>query len=101
MAEETERDKVLNFRLTNIENTLNEMKNVLVETKLQQRDINDLKKLQEEILSAINSHDQRIRALETAPAENKAKWWERAGDLIFKGVLSAALVVVLAKIGLN
>lgn len=94
-------EDILGFRLTNIENTLNELKNVLVETKLQQRDIDDLKKLHEETLCAINAHDKRIRALEVAPEKEKAKWWETAIDYIFKAILGAVLVLILAKIGLQ
>lgn len=92
---------VLDFRLTNIENTLNELKNVLVETKLQQRDIDDLKKMQQETLEAINSHDKRIRALEMAPDKAKAGKWEIIADFVFKAILGAVVVVILAKIGLN
>lgn len=100
MAEPNE-SNVLDFRLTNIENTLNELKNVLVETKLQQRDIDDLKKMQQETLEAINSHDKRIRNLEIAPDKDKASKWELIADYLFKGILGAVVVVILAKIGLN
>lgn len=92
---------VWDLRLTNIENTLHEMKNVLVETKLQQRDIDDLKKMQQETLEAINSHDKRIRNLEIAPEKDKASKWETIVDYILKALLGAVIVVILAKIGLN
>ena len=57
--------KAINYRLSNIEKTLAELKDVVIETKLQQKGIDDLKSKEDEILNAVNCHDQRLRILES------------------------------------
>lgn len=91
----------IDYRLNNIEQTLAELKDVVIETRLQQKDIHSLMEKQEEILNAINSHDRRIRELEQSPAKNKAAKWQIVSDTVFKGVLGAILAIVLVKIGLK
>lgn len=93
--------RAVNWRLDNIEKVLNELKDVLVENKMQARDILDLGKKMEEVVDAYNAHDKRIRVLEMAPAQEKADKWEKAMKIIFEGLLSACLLAILVKIGLK
>lgn len=67
--------KAINYRLSNIEKTLAELKDVVIETKLQQKDIDDLKSKEDEILNAVNCHDQRLRILENRPTQERANRW--------------------------
>lgn len=90
----------IEYRLDSIEKTLTELKNVVVETRLQQRDINELMQKQKELLQAINSHDGRIRILETQPMKDRAGKWQLITDLIFKSVITAGIAYILHKVGL-
>lgn len=92
--------KAINYRLSNIEKTLAELKDVVIETKLQQKDIDDLKSKEDEILNAVNHHDQRIRALENRPTQEKANRWTTITDTVFKMVITAVFAFVLIKVGL-
>lgn len=90
--------EIMNFRLTNIEKSITELKDVVLETKMQERDIKDLAKDQSEILRAINSHDQRIKKLETEPTQKKAERWQYILDYIFKAIVAGGVLFFLSKI---
>ncbi len=90
----------INFRLGKIEQTLSDLKNVLVDNKLQARDIKELNNKHREILDAINAHDKRIRKLEEKPTQEKAEKWKFISDYIFKAVVIAIATIFLSKIGL-
>lgn len=93
--------EALDYRLSNIEKTLSELKDVVVENKIQARDIEELKIKTGEFVNAINSHDQRIRVLEMRPYKEKATMWTSIVDTVVKLIISAGVVAVLAKIGLK
>lgn len=93
--------KAINYRLSNIEKTLAELKDVVIETKLQQKDIDDLKSKEDEILNAVNCHDQRLRILENRPTQERANRWTTITDTIFKLVTTALVSFALLKIGLK
>lgn len=96
-----EEAKAINYRLSNIEKTLAELKDVVIETKLQQKDIDDLKSREDEILNAVNCHDQRLRILENRPTQERANRWTTITDTIFKLVTTALVSFALLKIGLK
>lgn len=98
---ENENFDTINYRLEKIEQTLSDLKQVIVENKLQARDIKDLSKRNNELLEAINSHDKRIRLLEQKPTQEKADRWQFIIDYIFKGIIVALATYFLAKLGLN
>lgn len=58
----------------------------------------DMKLKHTESIAAVNT---RIDTLERAPLKDKAEKWERTVRLIFEGVLTACLAVILVKIGLK
>lgn len=47
------------------------------------------------------TYDAKIGDLQKAPLQDKAKKWESVTKLIFEGIISACLVVILIKIGLK
>ena len=91
----------INFRLDNIEEILKNVQNIMLETKLQERDIKDLSSNQKEILQAINSHDKRIKKLEDRPLVEKAGKWQYISDFIFKCLVTAAVTYFLAKLNIT
>lgn len=91
----------INFRLTNIEATLAELKTVVLENKLQEKEIKDIKEKLVECLQAFNSHDKRIRELEVAPVKGKAEKWQTITDTVFKWVISAGIGYFAIKMGLK
>lgn len=102
MNDEAENDnsKMIEFRLSSIENTLAEMKNLLISVKLQEKDINSLKNQETEFLNAINAHEKRIKALEIKPDKENAAKWEFIADSIFKVIVIGIIYYGLNKIGI-
>ena len=93
--------QIINYRLTNIESTLAELKTVIVENKLQEKEIQSIKGKLEETLQAINSHDKRIRNLELEPVKSKADKWQTVTDMVFKWVIGAAISFFAIKFGIK
>ena len=99
--EEQENIGTINYRLTNIESTLAELKSVIVENKLQDKEISAVKEKLTECMQAINAHDQRIKRVELAPVESKAARWQQVMDSIFKFVISSAIAFAAVKFGIK
>ena len=99
--EEQNDTKIINYRLTNIESTLAELKTVIVENKLQEKEIQDIKGKLVECLQAFNAHDKRIRNLELEPVKNTADKWQTISDMVFKWVIGAAIGFAAIKFGIN
>lgn len=94
-------DKIINYRLTNIESTLAELKTVIVENKLQEKEIKDIKEKLIECLQAFNAHDKRLRTLEIQPVKDKASKWQTVSDTVFKWVIAAILGYFAVKFGIK
>lgn len=93
--------ETVNYRLTSIEATLSELKAVIVENKLQEKEIKDIKEKLVECLQAFNSHDKRIRNLEIKPIQDKASKWQTITDMVFKWAIAAGIGVFAVKFGLK
>jgi len=91
----------VNFRLSQIEDSIKDLRTVVLETKLQERDIKDLNEQQTELLQAVNSHDARIKTLENKPAQEKAAKWQYVMDYLFKTAVAAAVTYVLLKLNIH
>ena len=93
--------KIINYRLASIESTLAELKTVIVENKLQEKEIQGIKGKLNETLQAFNSHEKRIRNLELEPVKYKADKWQTITDMVFKWVIGAAISFFAIKFGIN
>ena len=86
--------ETLNYRLEQLEKSVSELKSLLVDSKLQDKDIETLK-------TDVSSLETRVGNLEKAPAEAKASWFDKVVDIVFKLAITAIVGVVLTKIGFN
>lgn len=101
MPEENKKNDLIEYRLTSIEEKLDEMKNLLLETKMHARDIEYLKQRADDNEKAFNAHEKRIKQLEDAPLKHKADRWQQIIDTAFKMIVAAAITYILAKVGLK
>lgn len=101
MEQQSANIETVNFRLTSIEATLSELKAVIVENKLQEKEIKDIKEKLVECLQAFNSHDKRIRNLEIKPIQDKASKWQTITDMVFKWAIATGIGVFAVKFGLK
>ena len=86
--------ETLNYRLEQLEKSVSELKELLVNSKLQNKDIETLK-------TDVSNLETRVGNLEKAPAEAKASWFDKGLDIVFKLAITAIVGIVLAKIGLG
>ena len=86
--------ETLNYRLEQLEKSVSELKDLFINSKLQDKDIKILK-------TDVNNLETRVSNLEKAPAETKASWFDKCVDIIFKLAITAGVGIVLAKIGLG
>lgn len=86
--------ETLNYRLEQLEKSVSELKDLFVDSKLQDKDIETLK-------TDVSNLETRVGNLEKAPAEAKASWFDKAVDIVFKLAITAIVVVVLTKIGFS
>lgn len=86
--------ETLNYRLEQLEKSVSELKDLFVNSKLQDKDIETLK-------TDVSSLETRVGNLEKAPAEAKASWFDKVVDIVFKLAITAGVSIVLAKIGLG
>lgn len=86
--------ETLNYRLEQLEKSVSELKSLLVDSKLQDKDIETLK-------TDVSNLETRVGNLEKAPAEAKASWFDKGLDIVFKLAITAIVGIVLAKIGLG
>ena len=86
--------ETLNYRLEQLEKSVSELKELLVNSKLQDKDIETLK-------TDVSNLETRVGNLEKAPAETKASWFDKGLDIVFKLAITAIVGIVLAKIGLG
>jgi hypothetical protein len=86
--------ETLNYRLEQLEKSVSELKSLLVDSKLQDKDIETLK-------TDVSNLETRVGNLEKAPAEAKASWFDKCVDIVFKLAITAIVGIVLAKIGLG
>lgn len=93
--------ETLNYRLEQLEKSVSELKELLVNSKLQDKDIETLKTKVEELEEKVNSLEERVSNLEKTPAETKASWFDKGLDIVFKLAITAIVGIVLAKIGLG
>jgi hypothetical protein len=87
----------INLRLTSIEKTLAELKDLVVESKLQQKDINILLEFKQDVEDEFHVCEDRLSKLEARPAKERALRWDSLVDIVFKAFVAAAI----AKMGLG
>ena len=86
--------ETLNYRLEQLEKSVSELKDLFINSKLQDKDIKTLK-------TDVSNLETRVGNLEKVPAETKASWFDKCVDIIFKLAITAGVSIVLAKIGLG
>lgn len=103
MAEETKEinAEMVYYRLDAIEKQLKEMAE---DKEIQQKhgfQIHEIKETQEKQNQEIEKLKVRMDVVEQAPVKSSAEKWKVISDIVFKSVITAGVVFVLAKFGLK
>ncbi len=94
-------DTTIDFRLRQIEKSIEELKNVLVQSKIQEHDINTMQCQQNDLKDSVKSLESRVTTIENRPVHEKAQKWQYISDFIFKTCVSAAVIGMLVKFGVG
>lgn len=108
MNEENSDRKTVNFRLSSIEKSLEELKEGIkainestskfsISEKLQDRDISDIQKDIEEMKVSIKELQKDVKDLKDQPFKDKASKWQLIADYIFKSAVVCILGFAAAK----
>ena len=100
-TEKKESLDLIDYRLTSIETTLAEMKNLLVSSKLQDARIDSLEETQKKIETKVDKNETDIAKLKNRPNEEKANKFDSVVNLIFKIFISSLVTFFCIKIGLK
>ena len=93
--------ETINYRLDKLEETLSQLKEVIINDRLQQRELELIKVQTSEIQAELNSQNERIKSLEIQPVRAQASRWNQIIEMSFKFVIGAILSFIAVKLGLN
>ena len=100
MAEVSEFETV-NYRLEKIENSIEELRKVLIDSRIQAHDIEDMKADIIRHEGKLDKLETKTQELELKPTKEKADKWQYILDCIFKSIVAVAITVILVKVGLQ
>ena len=100
-TEKKESLDLIDYRLTAIESTLAEMKNLLLTTKLQNQRLDTLEDNQRKIEKKVDKNETDIAKLKNRPNEEKANKFDSVVNLIFKIFITAVVSFACVKIGIK
>lgn len=86
--------EVLEYRLAAIERSVTDLRDVLIESKMQRQEIDSL-------TVKVAKHDEAIEALKIGPVKDKAARWQTIVDTLFKALVSISVTALLVKVGLQ
>lgn len=88
-------EETINYRLDNIEETLNKLTNLITETQLQQKDIEELKNTAKQQAEEIKDLKNIVLELKQQPVKAAAGRWNYIVDYVFKFLVAAGVGAVL------
>lgn len=86
--------EVLEYRLDSIEKSITELRDVIIETRLQRGEIDAL-------AEKVKRNTEDIEQLKVNPIKEKAAKWQLVMDMVFKAVLTAGIGAALIKLGIQ
>lgn len=101
MAEQNEKNSLVEYRLNIIEEKIDNLTEIVGRTT---ETVHDLKKLQNDAQcaeEALKDHEKRIRELELLPTKSKAARFQEIIDALYKALVMGGIIAVLAKMGLS
>ncbi len=104
---EQEKREMITYRLDRIDSTLEELKEIVVETRLQRNEIdllkNEIEKSNKRVFSLLDKHSTQIDSLfvvtndlNNAEEKKAATKWKFIVDTAFKIIIGAAIVALFA-----
>ena len=93
--------QTINYRLDKLEETLSRLSDLIVNDRLQQKELEMVRVKLAELTAAVNAHDDRLKILEMQPVTAQAARWKQIIDAAFKFAIGAGLSYIALKLGLS
>ena len=94
-------NETIDFRLDKIEKAIEELKSIVVESKIQRHDIDDMKSDILKWENKIDTLEIKMRAIESRPEKERAQKWQYIIDYVLKTLIALAVGALLVKMGLK
>ena len=101
MDGETNSVDTINFRLSQIEASLKDVKDLLISVKMAGKDIEDLQSNYKKIEDRLAACEAGITELKQGPDKKAAEKWHYIMDYIFKFVVAGVVALFATKIGIG
>ena len=108
MATGEDNVKTIEYRLDKIDTQLEDLKTLMVNSRLQAKDIETintridrLEREQKEIREKIELQEQKLEEVAQAPMKKSASRWNYILDYVFKGLVGAAVLYFFVKTGIE
>lgn len=101
MEEHDDNIGTINFRLSQIESSLQDVKDLLVSVKMAGKDIQELQGDYKTIEERVKKCEQDIAEIRQMPEKKSAERWQYILDYIFKFTISAAVIYFAKKMGVR
>ena len=85
------------YRLSQIEKSLEELKELIVSVKLNEKDIQDLSARLDKVEGKVESVEDSVRELQSLPNKNGSEKWNFIVDYVFKFAVTGAVAYIATK----
>ncbi|MGP1459158.1 MAG: hypothetical protein ACTTKL_07595 [Treponema sp.] len=93
--------QTINYRLDKLEETLSRLKDVIVNDRLQEKELKDINSKLTDLTAKVNEYENRLKELEMQPVVSQAARWKQIIDAAFKFAVGAGLSYIALKLGLS
>ena len=93
--------QTINYRLDKLEETLSQLKDIVVNDKLQQKELEIVKTKLADVMATLDAQEERLKNLEIQPVAQQAAKWKQIADAAFKFAIGAGLSYIAVKLGLS
>lgn len=93
--------QTINYRLDKLEETLSQLKDIVVNDKLQQKELEIVKTKLADVMATLDAQEERLKNLEMQPVTQQAAKWKEIADAAFKFAIGAGLSFVAIKLGFS
>lgn len=95
------RVKTIEYRLDKIDTQLDALKTLMVDSKLQEKDIKSIYARIEKLEADQSEIREKLEELEDAPTKKSAMKWDFILDYIFKALVAAAVLFIFVRLGIQ
>lgn len=95
------KNETINYRLEKIEKSIEELHKVIIDSRIQAKDIEDIKSDIFCLSGKVEAQETKLQLIELKPTKEKAEKWQYIIDYVFKTLVAVAIGAFLFKFGIK